>query len=200
MKADLGAHSVSTGDPALFRTLAELERELSALPALPSDRGSVTLIVRRPDPGLRETPERVQLTPEEGIPGEYWNRKPGVTIDNQITVMQTNVARLIANGQPLTLFGDNLFLDLDVSGANLPPGSRVRIGEALLEVTPKRHTGCKKFSGRFGVDALRFVATPAGRARNFRGLYLRVLTAGEAAPGDAVEVVERAPGLEGTPA
>jgi MOSC domain-containing protein YiiM len=142
----------------------------------------------------------VQLTPEEGIPGEYWNRKPGVTIDNQITVMQTNVARLIANGQPLTLFGDNLFLDLDVSGANLPPGSRVRIGEALLEVTPKRHTGCKKFSGRFGVDALRFVATPAGRARNFRGLYLRVLTAGEAAPGDAVEVVERAPGLEGTPA
>jgi hypothetical protein len=200
MKADLGTHSISTGDPALFRRLAELEREMSALPALPSDRGSVTLIVRRPDPGLRETPGRVLLTPDEGIPGEFWNRKPGVTVDSQITVMQTNIAELIANGQPLTMFGDNLFLDLDVSGDNLPPGSRVRIGEALLEVTPKRHTGCKKFSGRFGVDALRFVATPEGRARNFRGLYLRVLTAGEAAPGDVVEFVERAAVLEETPA
>ncbi len=192
MKADLGTHPVSTGEPALFRTLADLERESSVLPALPSDRGRVTLIVRRPDPGLRETPDRVLLTPEEGIPGEFWNRKPGVTVDSQITVMQTTIAELIANGQPLTLFGDNLFLDLDVSGANLPPGSRVQIGEALLEVTPKSHTGCKKFSGRFGVEALRFVATPEGRARNFRGLYLRVLTAGEAAPGDVVEVIERA--------
>jgi hypothetical protein len=193
MKADLGTHLVSTGDPALFRTLAELEREMSALPALPPDRGSVTLIVRRSDPGLRETPERVLLTPDEGIVGEYWNRKPGVTVDSQITVMQTTIAELIANGQPLTLFGDNLFLDLDVSGANLLPGSRVRIGEALLEVTPKPHTGCKKFSGRFGVDAFRFVATPEGRARNLRGLYMRVLTAGEAAPGDAVAVLERGP-------
>ena len=200
MKADLGTHPVSTGDPALFRTLAALEREMSALLTLPSDRGGVALIVRRPHPGLRETPDRVLLTPDEGIVGEYWNRKPGVTVDSQITVMQATIAELIANGQPLTLFGDNLFLDLDVSGANLPPGSRVRIGEALLEVTPKPHTGCKKFSGRFGVDALRFVATPVGRARNFRGLYLRVLTAGEAAPGDVVELIERAAGLEEAPA
>ncbi|MGH8514258.1 MAG: hypothetical protein ACREV8_10030, partial [Gammaproteobacteria bacterium] len=119
MKIDLGNHPVPDGDPAFFRTLAELQHEKLALASLPADRGSVTLIVRRPDPGARDTPDRVLLTPEEGIPGEYWNRKPGVTPDSQITVMQTNVAELIANGRPLTLFGDNLFLDLDLSAGNV---------------------------------------------------------------------------------
>jgi MOSC domain-containing protein YiiM len=195
MKAELDLDSASVGDPERFRTLVELESGLGELPTPNADRGTVVLIVRRGVGGRRETPERLVLTPEEGVPGDAWNRKEGATVEGQITVMQVAVAEMIANGQPLTLFGDNLFLDIDVVGANLPPGTRVRIGDAVLEVTPKIHKGCRKFSGRFGVDALRFVSTPEGRARNLRGLYVRVLTAGEAGPGDVVEVIERGPPL-----
>jgi len=89
------------------------------------------------------------------------------------------------------LFGDNLFLDLDLSVDNLPLGSRVRVGGATLEVTPKPHIGCRKFQARFGPDALRFVSKPALRHRNLRGIYMRVFEAGDAGPGDAVEVLAR---------
>jgi len=106
--------------------------------------------------------------------------------------MQTDVAELIANGQPLTLFGDNLFLDLDLSATNLPPGSLVRIGGATMEVTPKPHNGCQKFRARFGSEALRFVSKPDLRRRNLRGIYMRVVQRGEVAAGDPVEVITRA--------
>jgi MOSC domain-containing protein YiiM len=112
--------------------------------------------------------------------------------DAQLAVMQRDVAELIANGQPLTLFGDNLFLDLDLSAENLPAGSRVRAGTALLAVTPKPHDGCRKFRARFGNDALRFVSKGELRHRNLRGIYMRVVEAGELGVGDAVELV--APG------
>ena len=184
-------NSASRGDPDRFLTLEQLDAGLRALPEQPRDRGRVTLIVRRADGGARELLERVRLTPDDGIPGDAWNRKEGATLESQVTVMQTDVASLIANGQPLALFGDNLFLDLDLSAANIGPGARLRIGEALLEVTPKWHKGCAKFSGRFGRDALRFVLRPEARPLALRGIYVRVLVAGEAGPGDAVEVVSR---------
>ena len=193
MKAEMIIDSASVGDPACFRTLDDLALGLRDLREVPADRGTVALIVRRTEHGRREAPDRLRLTPEEGVPGDSWGRKEGATSESQITVMQTNVAELIANGQPLTLFGDNLFLDLDLSTPNLPPGSRVRVGAAVLEVTTKPHNGCRKFSGRFGADAIRFAAEPATRFRNFRGIYMRVVEAGEAGPGDFVEVLERAP-------
>jgi MOSC domain-containing protein YiiM len=110
----------------------------------------------------------------------------------QIAVMQAAVAELIANGQPLTLFGDNLFLELDLSAQNLPAGSRVRVGEAVLEVTATPHNGCRKFQARFGQDALRFVSSKELRHRNLRGIYMQVLEPGDVRPGDAVEVMARA--------
>jgi MOSC domain-containing protein YiiM len=110
----------------------------------------------------------------------------------QIAVMQGDVARMIANGQSLALFGDCLILDLDLSAANLPIGSRVRVGAALLEVSPAPHNGCRKFRARFGDDALRFVSMPALRHRNLRGIYLIVAEAGDVRAGDPVEVVSRA--------
>jgi MOSC domain-containing protein YiiM len=109
----------------------------------------------------------------------------------ELTVMQVELARLIANGQPLTVFGDNLFLEMDLSAENLPVGSRVRIGGSILEVTAKPHNGCRKFAARFGHDALRLVSKPELRHRNLRGIYMRVVEAGEAALGDAVEVLSR---------
>jgi hypothetical protein len=174
-------------------SLEELERRLAALPGAPSTRGRVALLVRRGPAGLRETPARLRLTGDGGVPGDAWGRDRTRSADAQIAVMQLDVAELIANGQPLTLFGDSLFLALDLATANLPPGSRVRAGGATLEVTPKPHNGCRKFEARFGPEALRLVSKPELRARNLRGIYMRVVEAGEVAPGDPAEVISRGP-------
>jgi MOSC domain-containing protein YiiM len=181
--------SASVGEVACFRTLDELESGLSVPGS--GDHGGVALIVRRAEGGRRETPERVVVTPEDGVPGDAWVRHPARTVDGQIAVMQLDVAELIANGQPLTLFGDNLFLDIDLSVGNLSVGSRLRVGGAVLEVTPKPHNGCRKFRTRFGDGALRFVVKPETRHRNLRGIYLRVVEPGAIACGDAVEVLSR---------
>jgi MOSC domain-containing protein YiiM len=109
----------------------------------------------------------------------------------QIAVMEKGVAELIANGQPLALFGDCLVLDLDLSAGNLPPGSRLRAGGALLEVTPEPHNGCQKYRSRFGPDALRLVWMEELRHRNLRGIYMRVVTPGQVELGDRVNVIAR---------
>ena len=159
------------GDPALHLSLEALERGLASLPMAPRDRGRIVLIVARRDGGVRETPVRVTLTTDEGVPGDAWGRDPSRDPEGQLAVMQDDVAALVANSQPLTLFGDNLFLTLDLSSENLPTGSRVRAGSATLEVTPLPHDGCRKFRSRFGQAALRFVARKDRLQRNLRGIY-----------------------------
>jgi len=186
--------SESGGDPLRYRTLEELEEALEALPRAPRDRGRVELIVARREGGRRERPDRVRLELAAGLPGDAWGRQQGPHAERAITVMQIDVAELIANGQPLVLFGDNLFLSLDLSVDNLPAGSRVLVGAAVLEVTPMPHNGCRKFRGRFGADALRFVSKAELRHRNLRGVYVRTLEGGELASGDPVEVIARAQG------
>src|SRR5947207_11473591 len=185
--------SESVGNPLWYRRLEELEEGLDALPRGPWDRGRVELIVARTAGGRRERPERVRLEADAGIPGDAWGRQQGPHPERAITVMQFDVAELIANGQPLTLFGDNLFLTLDLSTDNLPPGSRVRAGGAVLEVTAMPHNGCRKFRGRFGADAQQFVSKPELRHRNLRGVYMRTVEGGEIAPGDPVELIARPP-------
>jgi MOSC domain-containing protein YiiM len=178
-------------DPTRHRSLADLEAAAWALAAAARDGGRVTLLVRRLASCDRESPERVVLTPEDGFPGDDWHRRPPRDPAAQLAVMRTDVAELIANGQPLTLFGDNLFVTLDLSAANLPVGTRLRVGEAAVTVTPKPHDGCLKFRARFGDDALRFVAAPATRDQNRRGVYWRVVEAGTVHVGAAVTVLER---------
>src|SRR5262249_150330 len=141
------------GDAARHRALIDLQSGLRALPTAPTDSGKLALIVRRRPDGARETPSSVRLTPEEGVPGDGWSRRPPRDPEAQLAVMRRDVAEMLANGQPLTLFGDNLFVDLDISAANLPTGTRLRVGEAIVEVTPKPHNGCEKFHGRVGADA-----------------------------------------------
>jgi len=179
------------GDPSRHLPLGELEQKLGTLPAAPRDAGRVALLVRRRPDKVRETPTRIDLGPDTGVPGDAWGRGQKPDRAAQVTVMEIDVAEMIANGQPLTVFGDNLFLALDLSVENLPTGSRLRLGRALLEVTAKPHNGCRKFAARFGHDALRLVANPQLRHRNLRGIYLCVVEAGEVAVGDAVAVVSR---------
>lgn len=183
--------SESVGDPWRFRPLDALRGALETLPEAPRDDGRVSLIVRRGEGGRREIMARARLTPEEGVPGDAWARGEDANPEAQIAVMQMNVAVLIANGQPLELFGDNLFLELDLSRENLPEGARLRVGGATLVVTPKPHNGCRKFRARFGDDALCFVSNAELRHRNLRGIYLRVVESGEVGQGDAAEVVQR---------
>ncbi len=184
--------SSSLGDSARFLTQGALERGLDALGNAPRDAGRVALLVRRALAGRREILDRVQLSPEGGVAGDSWGRRPERDPEMQIAVMQAGVARLIANGQPLTLFGDSLFLELDLSSHNLRAGSRLLVGGARLEVTALPHNGCRKFQARFGADALRFVSKPELRPRKLRGIYMRVVESGEVRPGDPVRVLFRA--------
>lgn len=179
------------GDPRRHLELGVIDAGWRALPAPPPGTGRVALLVRRRGDGVRETPERVRLCPIDGLPGDGWSRRPPRDPEAQLAVMRRDVAALLANGQPLTLFGDNLFVDLDLSGANLPTGARLRVGEAVVEVTPKPHNGCLKFKARFGQDALRFVQAPTTRDQNFRGIYWKVVEAGDVGVGDLIELISR---------
>ena len=178
-----------TGDTASHLAAEELEKRLLALQPAPSSSGRLSLVVVRQADGVRQTLERAHISPEEGLPGDRWQRRLKDHPEMQITVMRRDVAELIANGQPLTVFGDNFFVELDVSEQNLPVGSRLRVGRALVEVTPKPHTGCHKFKRRFGAPALRLVNQR--KELHLRGIYFRVLEEGEIATGDAIEVVSR---------
>lgn len=183
--------SASVGDPARFRPLDFLETQLAALPPAPRDAGRVHLVMKRGPRGEREALPRAFMTPESGVPGDAWGRQRHPAPEAQLTVMQIDVAELIANGQPLALFGDNLFLELDLSETNLPPGSRLRAGTATLEVTPQPHNGCRKLRERFGDGALRLVSNRDLRHLNLRGVYMRVVDEGEIAAGDPVHVLSR---------
>jgi len=181
------------GDSKRHLPLAELECGFAEL-SPPKDHGELALLVSRADDGVRTLRDRVTLSIEEGMPDDAWFRDSPEDPEAQLAVMRVDVARLVANGQPIALAGDNLFVDLDLSVANLPLGSRLRIGGAggvELEVTPKPHNGCLKFRERFGDDALRLTAAAPFRDLRLRGIYLKVVEAGEVAVGDAIEVTSR---------
>lgn len=179
------------GDAARHLDLAALEAGRRALPPLPRDEGRLSLIaLRRPD-GVRETPSRVRLAPGSGVPGDGWDRRPPRDPEAELAVMCRPLAELVAGGQPLTLFGDNLYVDLDLSAGNLPLGTRLRVGGAVVEMGAKPHNGCSKFKQRFGQDALRFVQARATRHENRRGVYWKVVEAGDVEVGCPVQVLDR---------
>jgi len=172
--------------------LPRLTAGYAALAAAPTESGRLRAIVRRLERGgVRETPDAAELDTDLGLIGDAWSRSRSRDRNMQLTVMRHDVATLIANGQPLTLFGDNLFVDLDIGASNLPPGTRLRIGECIVEVTPEPHTGCKLFKQRFGFDALRFTALQELSGHNLRGIHLFVVEPGSVRVGDTIDVFSR---------
>lgn len=169
-------------------TTEQLLAGLDHVRAAPADRGTLELIVRRPAVGEREVLESGELDLELGLVGDSWSRRgsrpnPG----SQVTVMSARAAALIAGGREnWPPAGDQLYVDLDLSPANLPPGARLAVGPAILEVSDLPHLGCGKFTARYGEEAREFVNTPEGVALSLRGVNTRVVRGGPVRAGDPV--------------
>lgn len=173
-------------------TRTELDAGLESIRSAPRDAGELLLIVRRPAVGEREILDVGHLDVVDGLMGDTWKSRPSSRMpdraphpDMQINIMGARAIALIAGDKARwALAGDQLFLDMDLAGENLPPGTRLEIGTAMLEVTGEPHTGCGKFVERFGVDAMKFVNSPVGRALCLRGINARVVRNGVARVGD----------------
>jgi MOSC domain-containing protein YiiM len=169
--------------------LSVLEAGLDEIRQAPLDEGKVELIVRRPVENEREILTEAYFDVDEGLVGDDWLHRSG-NPEAQVTVMNVRSVALLAYSRDRwPLAGDQLYVDLNLGGANLPIGSRFEIGTAILEVSPKPHRGCKKFGARFGLDALRFVNSETGYALNLRGINARVVRSGVVRPGDPVRKV-----------
>jgi hypothetical protein len=178
---------------------AQLEAGLDDIRRSPTDKGRVELIVRRPAVDEREVLDEGQLDLTEGLVGDTWRFRGSSRTDDggphpdmQLNVINSRAAALVAAGTDRrALAGDQLHLDLDLSTENLPAGTRLALGSAVIEVTEQPHTGCKKFSARFGRDALKFVNSPAGKALRLRGLNAKVVVPGTVRAGDPVKKLSR---------
>ena len=174
--------------------LAALEAGLEHIRRSPKEHGRVELIVRRPAENEREVLAEAMLDTAEGLVGDTWSTRGSRTTedgsahpDMQLTLMNARVAELVAGrADRWQLAGDQLFVDLDLSIANLPPGTRLEVGCAVIEVTDQPHRGCGKFSSRFGVDALRFVNSEVGRELNLRGVNAKAVVSGVVRPGNPI--------------
>ncbi|MGH9139274.1 MAG: MOSC domain-containing protein [Acidimicrobiales bacterium] len=176
------------------RSPQDLEAGLDDIRRSPTDHGRLELIVRRPAENEREILGHGQLDLDEGLVGDTWRLRGSSRTDDgsahpemQLNIMNARAAALVAvDPERRALAGDQLYLDLDISEANLPPGTRLELGEAVIEITAQPHRGCQKFSARFGVDALRFVNSPVGQQLRLRGANAKVVVAGAVRTGDAV--------------
>jgi len=178
-------------------TKEELAAGLDEVRQSPKDRGVLNLIVRRPETDQREVLKEASLDPAHGLVGDNWLTRGSRATDDgsahpemQLNIMNSRVIALVAQ-QPerWALAGDQLYIDMDLSRENLPPGTRLTIGSAIIEVTSEPHTGCKKFVARFGLDAMLFVNSGLGKKLNLRGINAKVIQAGTIRTDDVAEKI-----------
>ena len=175
-------------------TTAELKAGMTDVAQSPQDNGVLEMIVCRPEEGRRLIMDRAELQPVEGLVGDNWKARGSRQTEDgrahpgmQIAIVNSRLIQLLAGDRSRwPLAGDQLFVDLNLSPENLPAGQRLIIGRAVLEITDVPHTGCSKFTERYGRDAIRFVNSDEGRAARRRGVYARVVTPGLIRSGDAV--------------
>ena len=179
------------------RKRSELQAALADVLAAPRDGGTVDLIVVRPEKGQRQTPDSVALSLIGGVAGDHWAKGCWRTLDDgsphpdvQICLMNSRMIRAIAGGpENWAPAGDNLFIDMDLSPANCPPGTRLALGSVEMVVTEEPHNGCQNFIDRYGRDACVFVNTGQGSELRLRGIYARVTRDGTVSVGDTVRKI-----------
>lgn len=175
-------------------TAPELEAALEAIRNSPQDDGPLEWIVRRPAEDQREVLQSATVELAGGMTGDNWSVRPSSSTPDgsphpgkQLTLMNTRVISIIAGSQERwALAGDQLYADLDLSIENLPAGTQLAVGEAILEVSPEPHLGCVKFVERFGLDAMKFVSSPVGKQLRIRGLNAKVVRPGTFQVGDRI--------------
>lgn len=181
-----------------YLSMLELEAGLDHIRQAPKDQGTLKMIVQRPREDERNVIDEGELSLSEGLVGDNWKaRGSHHTPDGsahlyaQITVTNARCIALLAQHEDRWgLAGDQLYVDFDLSDENIPPGTRLAIGSAILEVSAEPHSGCKKFSSRFGVEALKFVNSPEGKRLHLRGINAKVIQPGIIRVGDAVRKLE----------
>lgn len=177
-----------------FVTLDQLQEALDSILAAPRQEGRLEAITACPATNVRKSLSEARLSPEGGLEGDRWQetcwrKLPDGRSDPkvQLTLINSRLLSLIAGSRDRwSLSGDNLAVDMNLTAENLPVGTRFRIGEALVEVSELPHTGCKKFSSRYGVDALKFVNGPGSKDLRLRGCYVFVVEAGQIRVGDSI--------------
>jgi MOSC domain-containing protein YiiM len=178
------------------RDAEQLAAGLDHVRRSPTDVGVVQMLVVRPAVLERQVLDRAEISATTGVVGDTWDQRPsrrtadgGPNPDAQVTVMNARAVELVAGERDRwPLAGDQVYVDLDLGLENLPTGTLLHLGSAVLEVTAAPHTGCAKFTERFGVEALRLTATPEGKALRLRGINTRVVKPGTVAVGDEIAV------------
>src|SRR5215471_1666288 len=169
------------------RTLGELLEGLGLVSEAPKDAGTLDLIVARPAVDERVELESAELDADSGLVADRWSRGSKPNPKAQVTVMNARAAQLVAGEKARWgLAGDQLYVDFDLSVDNIPPGTKLGIGSAIVEVSDQPHLGCEKFAARFGQTARVFANSPEGTAVSFRGINTRVVRSGTVRVGDAV--------------
>lgn len=178
-------------------SMAELEEGMEYIRQSPRDEGVLKMIVRRPNIDEREIVEECELDLQQGLAGDSWKVRGSshtsdgsANVNAQLTIMNARVIALLAQDEARwPLAGDQLYIDMDLSDDNVPPGTRLALGSAVIEVSAQPHSGCKKFSSRFGVEAMKFVNSPEGKRLHLRGINTRVVQAGTIRVGDVVKKI-----------
>lgn len=190
----------------LHFSTAEIDSKIESVLASPKDAGTLEMIVRRPSIDAREVIDRGVLTVANGLVGDNWLTRGSSRTDNglghpemQLNLMNWRFVNLIAGSRErVALAGDQLFVDLDLSPNNVPPGTRLSIGSSEIEITAIPHLGCKKFVARFGIDAMKYANSDFGRMHSLRGVNAKVVTGGKITTGDRIAITKKADETRGS--